>query len=226
MPPQAPTLPPAERVRVAYQQRNESDYIANFWTAFGWSVLSCGIYSFYMFYQLVRRDRDHNRRRLELLDGATAHAWEIAGERGLQDELRPNFERLSGHLNTMRTMSTDFRDPTIWLLLSIIASSIVHIIAFVLMDGDLIKHSQAEQGLEAELSQIYSRLGQPLSAGTAQVKGAHNYVARIIVTIVTGFIYFFWWIADVMRDWNDHFQSNWAWEDQLAQAVVGTTAAA
>src|SRR5436309_8031244 len=94
--PSVPQMPSDERVKMAYQDRNNSDYIANFWTAFGWSILTCGIYSYYMFYQLMRRDRDHNRRRLELLDGATAHAWEVAGQRGLQDELRPNFERLSG----------------------------------------------------------------------------------------------------------------------------------
>src|SRR5205085_4536711 len=108
--PAPPQLPSADRVRVAYQDRNNSDYIANFWTAFGWSILTCGIYSFYMLYQLIRRDRDHNRRRLELLDGATAHAWEVAGQRGLQDEMRAEFERLSGHLNTLRSMTSEFRD--------------------------------------------------------------------------------------------------------------------
>ena len=48
--PTVPQLPAAERVRMAYQDRNNSDYIANFWTAVGWSILTCGIYSFYMFF--------------------------------------------------------------------------------------------------------------------------------------------------------------------------------
>src|SRR5205807_3412069 len=32
----APTAPPLERLRIAYQRRNDTDYIANFWSALGW----------------------------------------------------------------------------------------------------------------------------------------------------------------------------------------------
>ena len=97
-PPQAPTMAPmpppppmtaAERVRVAAQQRDETDYIFDYWTALGWTVLTLGIYGFYVFYQLVRRMRDHNARRLELLDAAMTVAWEQAGRQGLQQEMTP-----------------------------------------------------------------------------------------------------------------------------------------
>ena len=67
-------LPPAERVRQAYLRRHETDYIFEFWTAFGWSLLTCGVYLVYVVYQLVRRSRDHNARRLELLQGANGVA--------------------------------------------------------------------------------------------------------------------------------------------------------
>src|SRR5579864_2232464 len=79
--PGPPSVPTAERIRLAWQRRPETDYIFNFWTAFGWTVLTLGIYGFYVFYQLVRRMRDHNARRLELLDAATTVAWEQAGRR-------------------------------------------------------------------------------------------------------------------------------------------------
>ena len=45
------------------QRRAETDYIFHYWSALGWTVLTLGIYSFYVFYQLVRRMRDHNARR-------------------------------------------------------------------------------------------------------------------------------------------------------------------
>ena len=77
-------LPPsaAERVRLAAQRRAESDYIFSYWSALGWTLLTFGIYGFYVFYQLVRRMRDHNARRLELLDAAVAARWEQAGRQG------------------------------------------------------------------------------------------------------------------------------------------------
>src|SRR3954454_18913606 len=115
----APVGASSERVRIAWQRRHESDYQFDFWTAFGWTLLSCGIYSFYVFYQLMRRMRDHNRRRLELLDAANTFAWEQASARGLADELRANFERVAAHLATLRAMTEDFRDPMIWTLLSL-----------------------------------------------------------------------------------------------------------
>ena len=64
----APVASPADRIRYAWQRRSDTDYVFDFWTAFGWTLLTCGIYWFYVMYQLVRRSRDHNARRAELLD--------------------------------------------------------------------------------------------------------------------------------------------------------------
>src|SRR3954471_8680772 len=99
--PVPPAAPPAERIRSAYAARAESDYIAKFWTAFGWTILTCGIYGLYVIYQLVRRSRDHNRRRLEELDAATALAWERAQAAGQSDSLRPQFERVGAEMNVL-----------------------------------------------------------------------------------------------------------------------------
>ena len=52
-----------------------------------------------------------------------------------------------------------------------------------------------------------------------RLKGPHNYVARVLVTLVTCGIYGLWWLYDVMVDWNRHFEHNWRWEDGLAASV-------
>src|ERR1700681_3860513 len=88
MPPPPPPMPSIDRVYAAWQRRPESDYIFRYWTALGWTVLTVGIYGLYILYQLVRRMRDHNVRRLERFDASIAFAWEQAGKRGLQDEVR------------------------------------------------------------------------------------------------------------------------------------------
>src|SRR6266699_4554966 len=111
--PGPPQMPASERVRLAAQRRGESDYIFSYWPALGWTILTFGIYGLYVFYQLVRRMRDHNARRLELLDAATTAAWEQAGRQGLQQELAPAFERAAGHLAVLRRMTGDFREPVI-----------------------------------------------------------------------------------------------------------------
>jgi Domain of unknown function (DUF4234) len=218
--PAAPPMPAAERVRLAVRRRDESDYIFSYWPALGWTILTLGIYGFYVFYQLVRRMRDHNARRLELLDAATTVAWEQAGRRGLQQEMAPSFERAAGHLSVLRQMTQDFREPVIWLLLAILFRGITEIVAFVLLDQDLIKHGQAEDGVEDELSLIYGRLGQPVpSPDQGQVKGPDNYVGRILAAIFSLGIYMFWWFYNQMEEPNKHFARNWAQEGELVKAV-------
>jgi hypothetical protein len=217
--PGPPPVPAAERVRLAARRRGESDYIFSYWPALGWTILTFGIYGLYVFYQLVRRMRDHNARRLELLDAATTVAWEQAGRQGLQRELAPSFQRAAAHLAVLRQMTGDFRDPVIWVLLAIVVG-VAEIVAFVLLDQDLIKHDHAEAGAEYELSLIYGRLGQQLpSPDQGRVKRPDNYAGRIVATIFSLGIYLFWWYYNQMQEPNKHFAGNWAQEDELVTAV-------
>lgn len=222
----APSGGSVERVRVAYTRRNESDYVFSFWTALGWTILTCGIYSFYVVYQLVRRSRDHNARRLEELDAATAVAWEAAERQGLTEELRPQFDSISGNLAVLRGMTSDFRDPLVWVLLAFV-TGIATWIAYILLDGDRVKHDYHEGAIENDLAAIYTRLGASLSGpDPARLQGKHNYVGRIVATLLTCGLYGLWWLYDMMEDLNRHFRSNWAWEDQLAGAVQSVSTGA
>ncbi len=217
--PGPPQMPAAERVRLAARRRGESDYIFSYWPALGWTILTFGIYGLYVFYQLVRRMRDHNARRLELLDAATTVAWEQAGRQGLQQELAPSFQRAAGHMAVLRQMTGDFRDPVIWLLLAIVAG-VAEIVAFVLLDQDLIRHDQGEAGVEYELSVIYGRLGQHVPAPEqGRVKRPDNYVGRILATIFSFGVYMLWWYYNQMQEPNKHFARNWAQEEDLVNAV-------
>ena len=218
--PGPPPLSAAERVRIAARRRGESDYIFSYWSALGWTILTFGIYGFYVFYQLIRRMRDHNARRLELLDAATTVAWEQAGRQGLQQEMAPSFQRAAGHMAVLRQMTQDFREPVIWVLLAIVARGVTEIVAFVLLDQDLIKHGQAEAGAGDELSVIYGRLGQQVPApDQGRVKGPDNYLGRILAAIFSLGIYMFWWFYNQMEEPNKHFASNWGQEEELVNAV-------
>jgi hypothetical protein len=210
----------SDRVYDAWEHRNETDYIFNYWTALGWTILTLGIYGLYVIYQLVRRMRDHNARRFELLDAALGFAWEEAGRQGCQEELTRSFEQASAHMDVLRRMTGDFREPIIWPILALITRGIVEIIAFVLLDQDLVKHDRAEVGVEYELSVIFGRLGQPVPIpDQAQAKGPNNYVGRIVATVFSLGIYFFWWYYNQMNDPNRHFESNWLQEDALVTAM-------
>jgi hypothetical protein len=223
-----PSASPVQRVRNAYGARNQSDYyFANIGLDIFLTIITLNIYGLVIFFRLMQRMRDHNRRRLELLDAANEFAWQQANQRGVADEVRPYFERISTNLAALRQMTTDFREPAVWLIIvigvAIVTSGLGFIpwmIALVLLDGDLIKHDQHEGAVEAELSAVFARLGENVPApDPRRVKGKQNYAGRIVATIFSCTIYGYWWQANAMRDGNDHFRWNWPWEDALAGAV-------
>jgi len=223
-------MTPAARLQMARNDRARSDYVFSgpglniFLT-----IITCGIFGFFLFYQLMRRDKEHNERRLEFLDAANAYAWEQANSRGLADALRPAFERVAAALEPLRRMTHDFRDPTVWLILDILVgglrfaglgAGIGEIIGFILIDMDLDTHDRAEGTAEAELASIYARLGISLPApDPGRVKGRHNYVARVIVSILTCGVYTLWWLYDMQVEGNRHVEGNWAFEDALVAAI-------
>ena len=215
-----PVGTPADRFRAAYNARAQTDY---YFEGLGMviflTIITFGIFGFYVFYQLMRRMRDHNRRRLDLLESATEIAWQRASDQGVAEELRPNFERIATNLAVLRGLTTEFRDPGIWVLIAIL-TSIAEIVGFVFLDGDLVKHDQAEGAVEAELSAVFARLGQNVPApDPARQKGRQNIAGRIVATIFSCGVYFYWWIYNMMDDVNKHFLWNWPWEDSLAGGV-------
>lgn len=147
-------------------------------------------------------------------------AWEQADTRELADELRPAFERIASSMATRRAVSGEFRDPTLSAVIALLARGIVEVVAFILLDGDLVKHDYAEGAIEHELAGIYGRLGTPLTPpDPGRSKGRHSYGGRIAATIFSFGIYSLWWERDVMNEGNRHFRHNWVWEDNLAGAV-------
>ena len=105
------------------------------------------------------------------------------------------------------------------MLLSILAG-IVHIMLYILLDGDLVTHDRAEGAIEHELSVIYTRLGAAVAEpDPSRMKAKHNYVGRIVATILTCGIYALFWQYNVMTEANVHFEHNWRWEDSLAASV-------
>lgn len=211
----------ADRVRRAWQRRPETDYVFDFWTAFGWIVLTFGLYAFYVLYQLVRRSRDHNERRVEFLDAAASFAWEEAQLKGSAEELRPYFQRIGDGLASLRHSTLDFCDPVIWLLLSMISFGVTGMVAAVLLNRDLVAHDTSEVAIEADLTYAFARLGRPLTVAVDpdRVVGTHNAAGRVVATLVSFGLYGFWWGHDLMVEGNRHYRANHPFEDDAAAAV-------
>jgi hypothetical protein len=222
--PSAPQPDPVQRVQRAVTSRTETDYIFSFWTALGWTILTCGVYSFYVVYRLFWRSVEHNKRRLELLDATTALAWERAVREGRGDELTPRFQALGAHLDELRALTREFRDPILWTVITFVSSGIGQVLGYVFLDMDLVRHEAAEAAAERELEAILGALGASVTlAHRPATKERHNYIGRVIALLLTCGLYGLWWLYDIMVEGNEHQRRTWVSDDALWTAA-GTLA--
>jgi hypothetical protein len=184
------------------------------------------VYGFCIQYQLMRRIQEHNRRRVALLDAATAFAWEQARAQGLSEELRPKFQHIADRTSVLNELTYEFRDPALWVALTVVTLGIAQYFAWSAIDRDLVKHDEAERAIESELAFIYSRMGWQLARGDmSAAKGRHNVAGRVVATIASLGLYSFWWLRDLMVEGNAHLERNWRFEDDLARASQSLMAA-
>lgn len=213
--PAQPVTPPAQRLRMAVTRRADSDYIFSFWTALGWSVLTCGIFGIYVLYKQFQRSVEHNRRRIEVLDSATALAWERTVAAGRTDEFTPHFQHITAQVNVLRNLDGQFRDPALWTLIGAL-TGIGTYVGYVFLDQDLTAHEAAERSAEEQLSAVLGALGAQVQLPPAPTpKGQHNIVNRVIATIATCGVYALWWQYDLMVEGNANYRTDWAREDLL-----------
>ncbi|MEO7429361.1 MAG: hypothetical protein ABIY48_08250 [Acidimicrobiales bacterium] len=205
---------PEQRLQWAVTRRSETDYVFDFWTALGWTILTCGIYGLYVFYRLFWRSVEHNKRRLEVLDAARWLAWERTTASGRAEELTPRFQALGVHIAELQQLTTEFRDPVIWTIIAAVSSGIGHVVGYVFLDQDLVRHDRAEQAAEQELAAIFAALEVPVSLPAAgPTKQAHSYVGRIVALLATCGFYGLWWSYDLMVEGNEHQRRSWASDD-------------
>jgi hypothetical protein len=175
-------------------------------------------------YRLFWRSVEHNKRRLELLDATTALAWERAVREGRGDELTPRFQALGAHLDELRALTREFRDPILWTVITFVSSGIGQVLGYVFLDMDLVRHEAAEAAAERELEAILGALGASVTLAHLPVtKERHNYIGRVIALLLTCGLYGLWWLYDIMMEGNEHQRRTWVSDDALWMAA-GTLA--
>jgi hypothetical protein len=217
-----------ERIQTAVGERPSTDDIFDVRGAIGWTVITFGLYAFYLFYQLMRRSRDHNLRRTALLFAAQELARQRAArsaQTGETEALGPALERVHAEVQSLRAMDDVYRDPTIWLLFSFLGSGLVWLTEAIVLDQDLTRHERHERAAEAELTRVFAALGVFLPPPAEATKQPHSYAGRVLALIGTFGLYSLWWAADLMREGNAHIHQDQAWEDALAAVAAGAASA-
>ncbi len=197
-------------------QRATTDFVTDPGTAILLSFLTCGIYGLYIIYKLVQRRDEHFKRMAAVADASVQQLrLRAEGREGLvQDELA----QLDWIRGQMLAMSSE-RGAPLWLLICLLTGIGIYILYYLLMQ-DYVQHDALEAQYFTVMSSALAKLG--LAERPAQAYRSvpdREFIAFLVLTLITCGIYGLYWMYVMVKDFNDHFAAQVPWEDFIAASL-------
>jgi len=198
-------------------ERARTDWITDPGMAILLSIITCGIYGWYIIFKLVQRRDEHFKRMAGVAESAIAQLR--AKAQGREDAVAAELSQLEQVRLQMNTMSAE-RGAAIWLLIAIFTFGIGYMILYYLLMQDYVQHDAVEAQFFTLMSSALNKLGLSEQAGqAARTVPDREYVTFLVLTLVTCGIYGIYWMYVMIKDFNDHFMAQVPWEDFLLQAL-------
>jgi Domain of unknown function (DUF4234) len=196
--------------------RASTDFITDPGMAILLTIITCGIYGFYIIYKLVQRRDEHFQRMAAVVDASIAQLR--AKAQGREDVIAAELSQLEQIRMRMATMSAE-RGAAIWLLICIL-TGIGYFILYYLLMKDYVEHDTVEAQFFTLMSSAMVKLGLAGQAGQAvPTVPQREFVTFLLLTIITCGIYGLYWMYVMIKDFNEHFLAQVPWEDFLLQAL-------
>ncbi len=196
--------------------RASTDFITDPGMAILLSIVTCGIYGFYIIYKLVQRRDEHFKRMAAVADAAVAQLR--AKAQGREELIGQELAQLEQVRMRMATMAAE-RGAAIWLLICIF-TGIGSLILYYLLMQDYVEHDAVEAQFFTLMSSALAKLGLAAQASQAVPSvPQREFVTFLLLSIVTCGIYGLYWMYVMIKDFNDHFMAQVPWEDFLYTAL-------
>lgn len=179
-----------------------------------YAVLLIG--AFAIFYFIDRRNRHFKRQ--QLLFGAIS-SYLLVRESSRVSE---NVGKLTQLVEDSMFEELD-RPAGLWALLYVFVTPIVGLVAAYNLTQDLRKHEERQVEYQQALASAFEE-AEFTSPSTAAQK-AHNRdpMVNIILTAITGGLFWIYWFYTLLKDYNEHFADQAAFEDQVLSALKPST---
>ena len=198
------------------RQRTETDWQTEFWPALLLSIVTCGIYMFFILFKLMERREQHFERMVALRTHLMDVLKEKAEAAGKTADLEEDMKLLEGldFDATNRDRKGD-KTPALWLVISIVASPAVYYVYYFLND-DFRAHEYNERQFMLKASEMMNKLNiSDKQIEPRMVVPERNFVTFLVLSIVTCGIYGIYWLYTLINDPNLHFDDHAVWEAQL-----------
>jgi len=205
------------------RNRTVTDWQTGFWQAFLLSIVTCGIYMFYVIYKLLERREQHFERMVSFRKDMIAvlkEKAEASSPDGLNPEIEAEFSQLEGlDLDATNRDRSGDKSPVLWLILSMVVGVIIYYVYYFLND-DFRAHEANEHAFMLKASEVMNRLGiTENQIVTPMVIPERNFITFLLLSLVTCGIYAIYWLYTIITDPNNHFDNHAVWEAQV-QALL------
>jgi hypothetical protein len=183
------------------------------------SIITCGIYGFYVYYRMMQRRDEHFKRMAAVAD--TSLGWLRTKAQGREQAIQGELTELDA-LKQWMVMQSAERGAAIWLLILIFTSCIGYFIFFYLLMKDYKEHDAYESRFFTIMSSALTKLGMSQQAGQAALNiPQRDFGKYVLFSIITCGIFSFYWLYVMVDDLNKHFALQVQWEDYLLTSLRG-----
>lgn len=170
-------------------------------------------------YQLFERRNRHLERQHQLLKDALQCFRELAQARNVTT-LDFDFDNVE-HLLRDSEIAERPRDPLVWgVIFPILTLGLIYFLTFYWLMNDYRQHWLRQKEIAASFDKIGRELGIVKTALVDESEvPERNYLAYVLLTIITLFIFAVYWWYVVFRDANEHFVRQAYFEDDLLNAL-------
>ena len=176
------------------QQRVDSDWSTDPGMAVLLSIVTCGIYGYYIFYKLLERRDLHLARIANMVNTSVALLKEKAAQSGKY---------------------------ALWLVIGLVTGGIGILIGYYFIMDDMARHDQLEAQYFTLMSAALAKMGLSGQASQAAPNiPDRNFVVYLVLSLVTCGIYAFYWLYALVDDGNKHVEAQVPWEDFIYSALA------
>jgi len=111
------------------------------------------------------------------------------------------------------------KSPAVWAVLYLFVSPIVGLYVFHFLTHDLYKHFKRQFDLSRNLEALLKDLDIQFVAPAQYETKRRETILYVILTVITAGLFWIYWFYLQLKEYNEHFKSQWKLEDQLMNTL-------
>jgi len=173
-----------------------------------------------LIYKLFNRNNLHNRREMMLRAAIVDLMKKNAAEKGISQAIASQVQTMESINYESRSYEPE-RSAALWAILPIIpvVGWIFGLIALYYLTSYPPGHDRRWHAFTQQTQYAGSQLGMNLMLPSWRSLPERSFIIYFILTIVTLGIFMIYWYYVLIKDMNEHYRSQWQFEDQLLREI-------